>query len=62
MVVMTLVMMLVMVIVMLVIMITAVNLAFMMGKCLLKDNSATVGRILMISSADPHEILILIKW
>ena len=25
-------------------------------------NSATVGQILMISSADPHEILILIKW
>ena len=28
----------------------------------LTDNSATVGRILMISSADLHEILILIKW
>jgi len=25
-------------------------------------NSSTVGRILMFSSADPHEILILIKW
>jgi len=32
------------------------GLAFTMGKCFLTDNSATVGRILMISSADPHEI------
>ena len=38
------------------------GLAFTMGKWFLTDNSATVGRILMISSADPHEILILIKW
>ena len=38
------------------------GLAFKMGKGFLTDNSATVGRILMISSADPHEILILIKW
>ena len=32
------------------------GLAFTMGKWFLTDNSATVGRILMISSADPHEI------
>ena len=38
------------------------GLAFTMGKWFLTDNSATVGRILMISSADPHEIYILIKW
>ena len=38
------------------------GLAFTMGKWFLTENSATVGRILMISSADPHEILILIKW
>ena len=37
------------------------GLAFTMGKWFLTDNSATVGWILMISSADPHEILILIK-
>ena len=37
------------------------GLAFTMGKWFLTDNSATVGRILMISSADPHDILILIK-
>ena len=46
---------------------TAVNpgihgLAFTMGKWFLTDNLATVGRILMILSADPHEILIMIKW
>ena len=35
------------------------GLAFTMGKWFL---TATVGRILMISSADPHENLILIKW
>ena len=33
-----------------------------MLKCFLTDNSATVGRILMIFLAGPHEILILIKW
>ena len=38
------------------------GLAFTMGKWFLTDNSSTVGRILMISLADPHEILILIKW
>ena len=38
------------------------GLAFTMGKWFLTDNSATVGPILMISSADPHEILILVKW
>ena len=38
------------------------GLAFTMGKWFLTDNSAMVGRILMISSADPHEILILMKW
>ena len=32
------------------------------GEMVLTDNSATVGRILVISVADPHEILILIKW
>ena len=32
------------------------------GKMVLADNSATVGRILMIFSADPHENSILIKW
>ena len=37
------------------------GLAFSMGKCFLTDNWATVGRILMISSAHPHRILILIK-
>ena len=31
------------------------GLAFTMGKWFLKDDSATVGRILMISSADPHK-------
>ena len=31
-------------------------------KWFLIDISATVGQILMISSADPHEILVLIKW
>ena len=31
-----------------------------MGKWFLTDNLATVGWILMIFSADPHEILILI--
>ena len=31
------------------------GLAFTMGKWSLTDNSATVGRVLMISSADPHE-------
>ena len=35
------------------------GLAFTMGKWFLTDNSATVGRILMIFLADPHEILIL---
>ena len=38
------------------------DLAFSMGKCFLTDNWATVGRILIISSAHPHRILILIKW
>ena len=38
------------------------GLAVTMGKWSLTDNSAVVGRILMIFSADPHEILILIKW
>ena len=38
------------------------GLAFSMEKCFLTDNSAKVGRILMISSAHPHRILILIKW
>ena len=38
------------------------GLAFTMGKWFLTENSATVGRILMISSADPHEILTLRKW
>ena len=38
------------------------GLAFSMGKCFLTDNWATVGRILIISSAHPHRILILIKW
>ena len=33
-----------------------------MGKWFLSDNSATVGRILMIFSAHPHEISIPIKW
>ena len=37
------------------------GLALTMGKWFLTDNPATVGQILMISSADPHEILILIK-
>ena len=37
------------------------GLAFTMGKWFLTNNSATVGRILMISSADPQEIFILIK-
>ena len=37
------------------------GLAFTMVKWFSTDNSATVGRILMISSADPHGILILIK-
>ena len=32
------------------------------GNVFLTDNSATVGRILMISSADPLEILMSIKW
>ena len=38
------------------------GLAFTMGKWFLTDNLATVGHMLMISLADPHEILILIKW
>ena len=38
------------------------GLPFTMGKWFLTDNSSTVGRILMISSADPHEILTLRKW
>jgi len=38
------------------------GLAFTMGKGFLTDNLARVGRILMIISADPHEILIMIKW
>ena len=38
------------------------GLAFTMGKWFLTDNSATVGPILIISSSDAHEILILIKW
>ena len=38
------------------------GLAFTMGIWFLTDNSATVGRILMIFSAHPHEISILIKW
>ena len=33
-----------------------------MGKWFLAYNSATVGQILMIFSADAHEISILIKW
>ena len=33
-----------------------------MGKWFLTDYSATVGRILMIFSADPHENSILMKW
>ena len=37
------------------------GLAFTIGKWVLTDNSATVGWILMISSADPHEILILVE-
>ena len=37
------------------------GLAFTIGKWFLTDNSAKVGRILMIFSADPHEILILVK-
>ena len=37
------------------------ELAFTMNKWFLTDNSATVSPILMISSADPHEILILIR-
>ena len=31
------------------------GLAFIMGKWFLTDNSATVGRILMISRADSHK-------
>ena len=38
------------------------GLAFTVGKWFLTDNSATVGRILMMSAADPHEILIKLKW
>ena len=38
------------------------GLAFTIGKWFLTDNSTTVGRILMIFTADPHEIFILIKW
>ena len=38
------------------------GLAFTMGKWFSTDNSATVVRILMISLADPQEILILMKW
>ena len=37
------------------------GLSFTMGKWFLTDNSATVGRILIISPVDPHKILILIK-
>ena len=33
-----------------------------MGKWFLADNSATVDRILMIFSTDPHEFSILMKW
>ena len=36
------------------------GLAFTIGKWFLTDNSATVGQILMIFAADPHEIFILI--
>ena len=32
------------------------------GNGFFTDNSGPVGRILMILSADPYEILIMIKW
>ena len=38
------------------------GLAFTMGIWFLTDNSATVGRILMIFLAHPHGISILMKW
>ena len=38
------------------------GLPFTMGKWFLTDNSSMVGRILMISSADHHDILIMIRW
>ena len=37
------------------------GLAFTMGKWFLTENSAMVGWILMISSPNPHESLILIR-
>ena len=33
-----------------------------MGKWFLAGNSSTIGRILMIFSADPYEISIMMKW
>ena len=38
------------------------GLAFEIGEMFFTDNLEMVGQVSMIFSADPHKILILIKW